>query len=974
MPRTKASSSTSSSSGSSGNAAKALKQPEIYMIATVFNSKKQLVGARIIDINDKKKKYQDVSIQSCVNVLKSNGLAIKNIRLEPESGQLRLVNGALSNLTKIDTSGKPLEGVNYNGNMIAKTPILIVNQISNLGYTVLNYKGEMRKVAIDKLLEEIKVVGIANGVVTYKPELNMDFIIGIEEPYNVIDISKSKVGSTGVAKMRMAMPARDSSVVAKNASIDIENQINYSDVFNSLNPQQKKCVQNYYMWYTVDMYRTLAKTTKFELNLAKAEKLAVLREDKNWEFGGIVDSYTTGLLGGSKCSLGHSIRYEYHAVVFDDQGEVTDRIIFGETCSSDFFSISVEDMRKLVKVRKKMSEEIEKLTDAVANNQVSEMWEEVKLLKQCILKIGPEQTEKVFGEKIGKTLLNYINFDIPFPESLVKLARAVAYGGVKAEDSDGSKFWTVVFPEHRTLIDYLYKNRNKEKYNFYSNQIINGACGYIDFMCYNKLDGAYAYDPFLKTGKGEGGFNAKTRDERSKLLRTFKTTVLCSEFTLEEIGNLLEALSELEKGYATAQLLYPDCKKDVNEFRNKLCSIFDNSKLHETFGKEEVQQYINRFSHYLVIDPKLKYYNTYRLGDRIERYSNKTLIRYDRILSFRNSIINTKMDFRILNNYLKKLKELEEADEALIKEEEKRAEEEMEKEKARRDKERQYNKINTALDKFIGGGLEVEDGQTYIGAFKDKLDISVDGMDKLLVVLVYKDKTNLLCVTNKVGRYTIKNYGKLRELPLNLYSEYYETLSEEELKGLVDFCDKLLLDEREVNVGAKIVDERVSKDSRVEELLKEMGIFEVNKLKALKEYFKLKNIEKAKDIKEYYDKIAFDICSRVDDYNSLSYKQKYVIDKAYEKLVEKKDSAKAEDSKEEKDKSVSSILMDKINFILSNTDTSTELGAKIAEAVNKKDSIGINICKTVKRTGKASNKQIKHINTVYQIVKHGGGI
>lgn len=55
--------------------------------------------------------------------------------------------------------------------MVAKTPILVINQISNLGYTVLNYKGELRKVAIDKLLDEIKVVGIANGAIVYKPEI-----------------------------------------------------------------------------------------------------------------------------------------------------------------------------------------------------------------------------------------------------------------------------------------------------------------------------------------------------------------------------------------------------------------------------------------------------------------------------------------------------------------------------------------------------------------------------------------------------------------------------------------------------------------------------------------------------------------------------------------------------------------------------------------------------------------------------------
>lgn len=964
MPRTK----------SSSNGEVKVKPPEIYMIATVFNEKKQLIGARIIDINDKKKKYQDVSIQSCVNVLKNNALAIKNIRLDSESGQLRLVNGALKNLTKIDRNGKPLEGVNFNGTMVAKTPILIVNQISNLGYTVLNYKGETRKVAIDKLLEEIKVVGIANGVITYKPELNMDFIVGIEEPYDIIDISKSKVGATGVAKMRMAMPSKDTSVVAKNASIDIENQINYSDVFNSLNPQQKKCVQNYYMWYTVDMYRTLAKTTKFELNVAKAEKLATLREDKNWEFGGIVDSYTTGLLGGSKCSLGHSIRYEYHAVVFDDNGDVTDRIIFGETCSSDFFSISVEDMRKLVKVRKKMSEEIEKLTDAVANNQITEMWDEVKLLKECLLKLGPEKTEQIFGEKVGKTLLNYINFGIPFPESLVKLARAMAYGGVKAEDSDGSKFWSAVFPEYKEIIAKVYKDRDRGKYNFYSNQVLNGACSYIDFMCYNKLDGAYAYDPFLKTGKGEGGFNAKTRDERSKLLRTLKSTVLCSLFTLEEIQDLLKALDLLDKGYGTIKLLYNDCEKDVNTFREELCKLFSSRDLHEEYGQNAVEQYINKFSHYLVLDPKLKYYNTYRLGDRIERYGSKSLIRYVNIKEFLNSLTYENFDFRTLHIYMKKLKELEDASEELRISEERKAEEEMKKAEAQRYKEMKYNKITLALDKFIGSGINVNENQVYVSVFKNGKELLVDSIDKLLVVVVYQNKENLGCSTSKAGNFVIKRYKKLTELSNELYSEYYETLNDSELEELEIFIDKLLECDKDVIIGSKLLEGVKVSEIKIDDILDDMGVYEVDKIKSLKDYFNINNLN-AKTLKDYYDKIAFDICSRINDYSALSYKQKFVIDKTYEKFIGKSES-NASDKKDKDNndtsKGASSYVMDRINFILSNTDTSTELGAKIAESVNKKDKIGLNICKTVKRTGKVSDKQLKHINNVYYIVKNGG--
>lgn len=961
--------------GKNGDTAikKVEKPPEIYMIATVFNANKQLIGARLIDINDKRKKYQDVSITSCINVLKNNPLAIKNIRLVVENNQLRLVNGALNNLTKIDAKGKPMEAVNYNGNMVAKTPILVINQISNLGYTVLNYKGELRKVAIDKLLDEIKVVGIANGAIVYKPEINMDFIVGIEEPYEIVEISKSKVGSTGMAKMRMAMPGANASIVAKNASVDIENQINYSDVFSSLNPGQKKCIQNYYMWYTVDMYKSLAKTTKFELAVSKAEKLAQLREDKNWEFGGIVDSYTTGLMGQSKCSLGHNIRYEYHAVVFDDNGDITDRIIFGETCSSDFFSISVEDMRKLVKVRKKMSDEIETLTDAVTNNKINEMWDGVKLLRQCIDKIGPEKTEKVFGDKIGKTLLNYIEFNVPFPESLVKLARAVAYGGVKEADGSGKKFWSIIFPEHKSLMDKLYSYVNTKNKYYYMSEVLVESCKYIDFMCFNRLDGVYAYDPLLKVGKGEGGFNAKTREERTRLLRNIQSAILCKEFSLEEIEDLLITLETLVTGLNKIYSIYPKSAEDINEFRSEVIRTYENNRIKDYIEDEtEFKFYINRFCYYFVVDPKIKYYSAYKFGDRIDKHIYSQLPVFKKVKDFKNSLINMPIDFLKYKEYLKIIEKINAEDEKAMLEEQEKIEKEAKEKLIKEEKERQYRKIANFIDNKLKEGILVENNQTFISVFKDKDEKgSITKLEQLLVILVYKDNNNLLCVTNQHGKYRILNYMKLKELSRSEYSNYYESLAEKDFKELLAFCDNIENGERNEYIASKTVEEKVTTNERIFEILKEMDVFKINKLDDIKKYFREHNIDNSDSLQEYYDKICFDICNRNVEYNDLSYKQKYIVDKVYKKLC-CNGEAIDDKNKEQKDSNeLPKLLLDKINFILSNTDTSTELGAKIAERVNNADKIGINICKTVKRTGKVSEKQLKHINKVYNIVRSG---
>ena len=65
-----------------------------------------------------------------------------------------------------------------------------------------------------------------------------------------------------------------------------------------------------------------------------------------------------------KCSLGHPIRYTYYAIPEGDNDR-SRAIKFGETCSSDFFNIAKEDMKRLVKVRKDMTNEIAYITELI---------------------------------------------------------------------------------------------------------------------------------------------------------------------------------------------------------------------------------------------------------------------------------------------------------------------------------------------------------------------------------------------------------------------------------------------------------------------------------------------------------------------------------------------------------------------------------------------------------------------------------
>ena len=129
--------------------------------------------------------------------------------------------------------------------------------------------------------------------------------------------------------------------------------------------------------------------------------------EKDWQFGGAID---TGFHGGGRCELGHSLRYVYFAVPCSDPENKEKRIAFGDTCASDFFEISKEDMKKLVKARMLMADEIKIMSDILANNLEEEYYEKCKMLYQVIniiLLKNKEEFFNVFGNNVGANIIKF---------------------------------------------------------------------------------------------------------------------------------------------------------------------------------------------------------------------------------------------------------------------------------------------------------------------------------------------------------------------------------------------------------------------------------------------------------------------------------------------------------------------------------------------------------------------------------------
>ena len=508
----------------------------LLMIA-VIRQGKRLIGFRIMDTESKDGKFMNVPADNVREVIEGRKAHIVNLGVV--DGKVVGTNGVLDRYPVINANGKLLS---------KRSPLIVVNQLEDAGYTVVDYKGTLKKVRTKSVVEYAKVHGIANGKVVSKD--NIEFISSIVGSYPIQKIEEARISGTqeeAAAAYIKITQNKDNRTIAKNARAEVEFEIDEGDVFLVFTDTQKEVIKDYYMWYTVDKYNSLAKSIRFKLSPSKAEALAKLRGIQDWEFGGAWD---TGFMGGAKCSLGHDLRYVFYAVPSDDRHNEDARLAFGRNCAADFFSIDPEDMKVLIKTADTMTEEIRLLSDIIANKQESAYILKTELLYRILAKLGSvDNIHNAFGKKVGNTLVRFMVAKLPFPMSLVIEASKVA-------SSDMKRFYSLVFPEYEEYMDELLKR------DFESNTM-RAVREYLEFMASNKIEGDYAYNPLDKTVKRTdvGRYNKSTRNARHRLLYTFRSTIFCNDFSMEE----LEALM-----YSTCRML---------EYRRKIEDYFEGSDL-----------------------------------------------------------------------------------------------------------------------------------------------------------------------------------------------------------------------------------------------------------------------------------------------------------------------------------------------------------------------------------------------------------
>ena len=135
----------------------------LIAIANISNSK-DTIGIRLLDIDTKQTK--DIPLDNVKLVLESGTAQIENITIK--DGVVEGSNGIVKRLPKI-----------VNGRLVGKSPLIVINQIGDIGYTVADYTGKILKLKNDDAIKYAMEQGISNG------KLVTDHISSINGSYTI---------------------------------------------------------------------------------------------------------------------------------------------------------------------------------------------------------------------------------------------------------------------------------------------------------------------------------------------------------------------------------------------------------------------------------------------------------------------------------------------------------------------------------------------------------------------------------------------------------------------------------------------------------------------------------------------------------------------------------------------------------------------------------------------------------------------
>lgn len=161
----------------------------LIAIAAILGQELNIVtGFRLLDRYTEE--IQDIQEYKLKEEMRINPLLVENLEFK---GNIVGVNGSIDRLPKI-----------RNGNIFGESPLIILNQIENTGYTVSDYKGQIVKLTTEDTIKYAKNHGIANGKIVKRGD--KEFISAISGEYITIKNGEEVIKSTRAIKAKVFDP------------------------------------------------------------------------------------------------------------------------------------------------------------------------------------------------------------------------------------------------------------------------------------------------------------------------------------------------------------------------------------------------------------------------------------------------------------------------------------------------------------------------------------------------------------------------------------------------------------------------------------------------------------------------------------------------------------------------------------------------------------------------------------------------
>lgn len=362
-----------------------------------------------------------------------------------------------------------------------------------------------------------------------------------------------------------------------------EDDMYYSDMdkgnmYDFIEPNRAEIIKNYYRYYTKRLYSNLASTVRLGMSTKKAEQLAHIKNlGTTWSFTGITDCGSVC----SCCTLGHEIRYEYHA-----ENEYGEDIIFGRDCVRDFFNLDENQLKNLTKTQNEMTSEAFEIIKKTSSGEVGIGKEGLDFLYEVLYALDEQnKLKKYIKPSLLKYLEGFINNDIALPKSMVKelkkqiVSRNCPLGvyevGTRAYDSI-KELLNDVLGGNVEYIDVLFG------FDTYNGSAVDLYKRFLAYAFKNRLDGVYAHDPIKGVCKEEGSCR---KERRLKWKRNEMELVFNNGFRkvgLEEVKNYTEYVIYFMRFYNFIKKIPSTC--DNAPLDNIPVGIVDKESYENTYN------------------------------------------------------------------------------------------------------------------------------------------------------------------------------------------------------------------------------------------------------------------------------------------------------------------------------------------------------------------------------------------------------